>query len=199
VLVRRNRKLRQVGGRWQGQTWCNVTRCRRTGRSRGRNASRSYPVDQRHVSTGGTCVRLLTRCIPRGRHRFSVRAGVSRGWHWAVGLKMSHINSHRLTDARVTFSPQWDAVCKRALVTISISWPRQERGYQNADLDVPDSLVHDIEGTEAFTVGKLQGGYIRYFSSWKGLRSGLGMSASAGFVPSDLETEGASTPESACS
>jgi hypothetical protein len=33
------------------------------------------------------------------------------------------------------------------------------------DLDVPHSLVHDIEGTETFTVGKLQGGYVRYFSS----------------------------------
>jgi hypothetical protein len=56
------------------------------------------------------------------------------------------------------------------------------------DLDVPPSLVHDIEGTETFAVGKLQGGYIRYIATWKGLRSGLGVSASAGIVPNDLKT-----------
>ena len=56
------------------------------------------------------------------------------------------------------------------------------------DLDVPQSLVHDVEGAETFTVGTLQGGYIRYIATWKGLRSGLGVSASAGIVPSDLKT-----------
>jgi hypothetical protein len=56
------------------------------------------------------------------------------------------------------------------------------------DLDMPPSLVPDIEGTETFAVGKLQGGYIRYIATWKGLRSGLGVSASAGIVPNDLKT-----------
>jgi hypothetical protein len=56
------------------------------------------------------------------------------------------------------------------------------------DLEVPHSLVHDVEGTETFTVAKLQGGYTRYFTTWKGLRPGLGVSASAGFVPTALET-----------
>jgi hypothetical protein len=56
------------------------------------------------------------------------------------------------------------------------------------DLDVPHSLVHDVEGTETFTVAKLQGGYTRYLTTWKGLRSGLGVTASAGVVPNALET-----------
>jgi hypothetical protein len=56
------------------------------------------------------------------------------------------------------------------------------------DLDVPHSLVHDVEGSETFTVAKLQGGYTRYLKPWKGLRPGLGVSASAGFVPTALET-----------
>ena len=56
------------------------------------------------------------------------------------------------------------------------------------DLDVAHSLVHDVEGAETFTVAKLQGGYTRYLATWKGLNAGLGVSASAGFVPSDLET-----------
>ena len=49
------------------------------------------------------------------------------------------------------------------------------------------SLVHDVEGTETFTVGKLQGGYSPILTAWHGLRPGLGVSASAGFVPSSLE------------
>jgi YHS domain-containing protein len=56
------------------------------------------------------------------------------------------------------------------------------------DLDVPESLVHDVEGRETFTVAKLQGGYTRYLNTWRGLKPGVGVSASAGFVPSALET-----------
>jgi hypothetical protein len=38
-----------------------------------------------------------------------------------------------------------------------------------------------------FTVAKLQGGYTRYFSAWRGLEPGVGGSISAGFVPEPLE------------
>jgi hypothetical protein len=38
-----------------------------------------------------------------------------------------------------------------------------------------------------FTVGKLQGGYIRYLSGWMGLKPGVGVSASAGLVPGSLK------------
>jgi YHS domain-containing protein len=55
------------------------------------------------------------------------------------------------------------------------------------DLDVPHSLVPNVEGSETFTVAKLQGGYSRYLTTWKGLKAGLGASASLGFVPSALE------------
>jgi hypothetical protein len=56
------------------------------------------------------------------------------------------------------------------------------------DLDVPHSLVHDVEETDVFTVAKLQAGYTRYLAPWKGLQAGLGASASVGFVPSTLES-----------
>jgi hypothetical protein len=56
------------------------------------------------------------------------------------------------------------------------------------DLDVPHSLVHHVEGTETFTVAKLQAGYTRYLLTWNGLRPGIGVSASAGFVPRALES-----------
>lgn len=52
----------------------------------------------------------------------------------------------------------------------------------------PHSLLDDVEGWETFTVAKLQGGYTRYFSPRKGLKPGLGVSTSAGFVPSTLES-----------
>ncbi len=55
------------------------------------------------------------------------------------------------------------------------------------DLDVPHSLVHDVEGRETFTVAKLQGGYTRYVNAWKGFKPGIGVSVSAGFVPRALE------------
>ena len=69
------------------------------------------------------------------------------------------------------------------------------------DLEVPHSLVHDVEDTDTFTVAKLQVGHTRYFTTWMGLRPGLGVSASAGFVPTALETVygSASTQEPACS
>ena len=54
---------------------------------------------------------------------------------------------------------------------------------RHTDLD-----LHDVNGAEAFTVAKLQGGYTRYLAAWKGLKPGFGLSASAGFVPRSLET-----------
>jgi YHS domain-containing protein len=57
------------------------------------------------------------------------------------------------------------------------------------DLDLTSSLVHDVEGDEVFTVSKLQGGYTRYFTVATRLKAGLGFTASAGFVPEDLEAE----------
>jgi YHS domain-containing protein len=46
----------------------------------------------------------------------------------------------------------------------------------------------DISGDEIFTVGKLQGGYTRYLSAWRGIKPGVGVTASAGFVPTALES-----------
>ena len=47
--------------------------------------------------------------------------------------------------------------------------------------------AHDLHAhefiTEVFTVGKLQAGYVRYGSPWKGLRPGIGATISASVVP----------------
>ncbi len=40
---------------------------------------------------------------------------------------------------------------------------------------------------DVFTVAKLQGGYTRYFPSWRGLTAGIGAAASSGIVPRALE------------
>jgi hypothetical protein len=51
-----------------------------------------------------------------------------------------------------------------------------------------DLDLHDVDGAETFTVAKFQGGYTRHLAAWKGLKPGVGVSASAGFVPRSLET-----------
>jgi hypothetical protein len=55
------------------------------------------------------------------------------------------------------------------------------------DLDVPNSVVHDVDD-ETFTVAKLQGGYTRFVNRWRGLKTGVGATASTGFVPNALQT-----------
>ena len=54
--------------------------------------------------------------------------------------------------------------------------------------EVVGKTAHDLDvpGDETFTVTKLQGGYTRYLSAWRGWKPGFGVSASAGFVPSAL-------------
>src|SRR5215471_1848830 len=50
--------------------------------------------------------------------------------------------------------------------------------------------AHDLgidESSDTFEVAKLQGGYTRYFTAWKGLKPGAGAAASLGFVPQSLE------------
>jgi hypothetical protein len=51
-----------------------------------------------------------------------------------------------------------------------------------------DLDLHDVDDAQTFTVAKLQGGYTRYLAAWKGLKPGVGVSGSAGFVPRSLET-----------
>jgi len=50
--------------------------------------------------------------------------------------------------------------------------------------------AHDLgvdESFERFAVAKLQGGYARYFTTWKGLKPGAGAALSLGFVPGSLQ------------
>jgi YHS domain-containing protein len=66
----------------------------------------------------------------------------------------------------------------------------EDRDAWYGRLEVVGKSAHDLEvpGDETFTVGKLQGGYTRYLQGWQGWKPGVGVSASAGFVPSTLES-----------
>lgn len=52
-------------------------------------------------------------------------------------------------------------------------------GKTTHDLDVPGP-------DQVFTVSKLQGGFVRYFDTWNGLKPGVGISVSTGIVPGSL-------------
>ena len=49
-----------------------------------------------------------------------------------------------------------------------------------------DLHVHESPN-EIFTVGKLQGGYVRFFAPWRGVQGGLGGSISAALVPAAIQ------------
>lgn len=57
-------------------------------------------------------------------------------------------------------------------------------------LEIAGKEAHDLhvhESDDVFTVGKLQGGYVRYLSSRSGVQPGFGLSVSASVVPAALE------------
>jgi hypothetical protein len=95
---------------------------------------------------------------------------------WGRNEETGHATNALLGETNVTFADRDTWFGRFEIV-----------GKTAHDLDLTHSLIHDVEGRETFTVAKLQGGYIRHFTTWKGLRPGIGVSASAGVVPSTLE------------
>jgi hypothetical protein len=57
--------------------------------------------------------------------------------------------------------------------------------------ELAEKSGHDLAVPEhgIFDVAKLQGGYTRYLSAWKGLTPGFGAAVSAGIVPRSLQPE----------
>ena len=65
----------------------------------------------------------------------------------------------------------------------------RDRDSWFARFEAVGKTAHDLavaESDEAFTVAKLQGGYTRYLTAWRGLKPGVGATLSASFVPADL-------------
>ncbi|MBM3819335.1 MAG: hypothetical protein FJ029_15125 [Actinobacteria bacterium] len=57
-------------------------------------------------------------------------------------------------------------------------------------LEIAGKAAHDLhvhESDDVFTVGKLQGGYVRYLNTRSGLQPGFGLTVSASLVPAALE------------
>jgi hypothetical protein len=50
----------------------------------------------------------------------------------------------------------------------------------------PAHALHVHESSDVFTVGKLQGGYIRYWRAWGGVEAGVGGTISAALLPAAL-------------
>jgi hypothetical protein len=63
-----------------------------------------------------------------------------------------------------------------------------ERDTWFGRVEVSTKSGHDlaVKSLDVFTVGKLQGGYTRYLTAWKGLKPGIGGGLSAGVVPGSL-------------
>jgi len=65
-----------------------------------------------------------------------------------------------------------------------------ERDVVFGRFEVAEKTAHDLvvpESPESFTVAKLQGGYTRYLSAWRGFRPGIGAGLSVGIVPGTLK------------
>ena len=60
-----------------------------------------------------------------------------------------------------------------------------------ARFEAVNKTGHDLgfEADDEFLVSKLQGGYTHYFPAWRALQGGVGVSASASFVPQSLVAE----------
>jgi hypothetical protein len=86
---------------------------------------------------------------------------------WGTNVEPDHASSALLLETNVTLADRHTWFGRFELV-----------GKSAHDLQVP--------GDRTFAVGKLQGGYTRYFPAWHGLNPGVGVSASAGFIPSAL-------------
>ena len=66
----------------------------------------------------------------------------------------------------------------------------QDRDSWFGRFEAASKTAHDLavgESAEAFTVAKLQAGFTRYLTTWRGLKPGVGASLSAGFVPERLK------------
>ena len=61
--------------------------------------------------------------------------------------------------------------------------------FELAGKTAHDLHIHELDGHELLTVGKLHGGYTRYLASAAGLRLGVGGHLSAGLVPETIQPQ----------
>jgi hypothetical protein len=128
-----------------------------------------------------------------------------------TGAEQGDGASPRIDVTRVTASATYHRLLRdNGLCATTIAWGHnEESGHGSNALVAETSLAlhdrdvlfgrfeavgktaHDLgvdESLDTFAVAKLQGGYTRYFRTWRGLRPGAGVAASAAFVPQGLES-----------
>ncbi len=103
-----------------------------------------------------------------------------RGGTWATTLAYG-------TNAGQSIVPG-DVLDQRThAILLETSATMSERHTWFARLEVVGKPAHDLHAhefiTQVFTVGKVQGGYVRHLRSWKGLLPGVGGTLAASAVP----------------
>ncbi len=82
----------------------------------------------------------------------------------------------------------FEAVTGAALLESSVTFDERHTWFGRAE--VVAKPAHDLHAhayaTSVFTIGKLQGGYVRHLRPWKGMVPGIGGTASVSLVPPEL-------------
>jgi hypothetical protein len=82
----------------------------------------------------------------------------------------------------------FDAVTGAALLESSVTFDERHTWFGRAE--IVEKPAHDLHAheyaTSVFTLGKLQGGYVRHLRPWKGMVPGIGGTASVSLVPPEL-------------
>jgi hypothetical protein len=82
----------------------------------------------------------------------------------------------------------FDLTSHAVLLESSVTFDERHTWFGRAE--VVEKPAHDLHAHEfsnsIFTIGKLQGGYVRQFRPWRGMVAGIGGTISASFVPPQL-------------
>jgi hypothetical protein len=108
---------------------------------------------------------------------------IGRDGLWATTIAWG-VNSGLVITPTGIFDTTTNAILFESSVTIN------DRHNLFARVEVVQKPAEDLHahefGAHIFTVSKMQAGYVRQFSSWKGMTVGIGGSASLSIVPPEL-------------
>lgn len=143
--------------------------------------------------------------LPSSRWALQVSAG-----HLVEAEAANHASDRGIDVDRVTASATYHRRGNRSMWANTFGWGRNaEQGGDATNALLLESSVTiadrdtvygrfewsqksshdlDVDAHGIFDIAKLQAGYTRYLSEWKGLEPGVGASVSAGIVPATLAT-----------
>jgi hypothetical protein len=82
------------------------------------------------------------------------------------------------------------AATNALLAETSVTFDDRDTWFGRVELSgksAHDLAIEGLEAEEVFTLAKVQAGYTRYLSGWRGLKPGVGAHVSAGLVPESLK------------